>query len=426
MRCWFSKVLACGVAGSLGVVALSSPIRLSAEEPGELLKEATDLKEVASQQIRREVDVQLAAARETLGGNPRAAIDALKLLDDFVRRATEFSAEERAALRERIASVLRQASRIEIKQTAEDQERLANHAAAQEQQKALATIESRQMKLDQLTKRFMALVDEDRLAIAEETAAAATAQADPDSPLNASLPLNARANRYVREAQATRVERQRRVVDALQQTEVAHIPQSDEPPIVYQDAATWQELSRRRSGYSTDMYREKPAEAKIRKALEEQTECDFTEMPLGEVVGYLKDRHDIEIQLDTKSLEDMGASSETPITLHLKGVTLRSALRHILRQLDLTYTIQDEVLFVTTPDVAATLVVPHVYYVADLVLPIKSFPGSMGGFVGGGDNGSPGGLPFGQGQNGGSPFGNNQNGGNQNGNPFGQNGQNMF
>ena len=122
----------------------------------------------------------------------------------------------------------------------------------------------------------------------------------------------------------------------------------------------------------------------------------------------------------------MGASSETPITLHLKGVTLRSALRHLLRQLDLTYTIQDEVLFITTPDVAATLVVPHVYYVADLVLPIKSFPGSMGGFVGGGDNGSPGGMPFGQGQNGGSPFGNNQNGGNQNGNPFGQNGQNMF
>ena len=67
------------------------------------------------------------------------------------------------------------------------------------------------------------------------------------------------------------------------------------------------------------------------------------------MIDYLKDLHSIEIQIDEKALADMGIGSDTPITRNLKGITLRSALRLMLKELDLTYVIRDEVLSITTP-----------------------------------------------------------------------------
>ena len=48
----------------------------------------------------------------------------------------------------------------------------------------------------------------------------------------------------------------------------------------------------------------------------------------------------------------MGIGTDTPVTKNLKGITLRSALRLMLRELSLTYIIKDEVLLITTPEEA--------------------------------------------------------------------------
>ncbi|MGH7193470.1 MAG: hypothetical protein ACREJM_08045, partial [Candidatus Saccharimonadales bacterium] len=56
-----------------------------------------------------------------------------------------------------------------------------------------------------------------------------------------------------------------------------------------------------------------------------------------------------------------------PITLDVKGVTLGSALRLMLRELDLKYVIHNEALLITTAQQAATMVEPRVYMVGDLV-----------------------------------------------------------
>ena len=56
------------------------------------------------------------------------------------------------------------------------------------------------------------------------------------------------------------------------------------------------------------------------------------------------------------------------MTRNLKGVSLRSALNLMLRDLELTYTIQGEVLLITTPDEAESQLLTKVYDVADLVV----------------------------------------------------------
>jgi len=111
-----------------------------------------------------------------------------------------------------------------------------------------------------------------------------------------------------------------------------------------------------------------PAVEKIEKALKEPTEFSFVETRLNDVIDYLKKKHQIEIQIDRKALGDVGLDPSTlPITKKLKDLSLRSALRLLLHDVDLAYTIQDEVLLITTREEAETRLTTKVYAVADLL-----------------------------------------------------------
>jgi hypothetical protein len=109
------------------------------------------------------------------------------------------------------------------------------------------------------------------------------------------------------------------------------------------------------------------AEGKIRAALDSPTTMEFLETPLVDAVEYLKDLHAIEIQLDTKALEDDGTGTDTPVTGTLKGISLASALRLVLSRLELTYVVSDGVLLITTPQAVSRKVELRVYEVRDLM-----------------------------------------------------------
>ncbi len=108
------------------------------------------------------------------------------------------------------------------------------------------------------------------------------------------------------------------------------------------------------------------SEEKILAAIEQPTTLDFHESPLQTVVDYLKDLHPIEIQLDVKALEDGGMGSDTPVTCKVSGVSLRSGLRMLVSRVDLAFHIRDEVLQITSKEVADAELVTRTYPVADL------------------------------------------------------------
>jgi hypothetical protein len=81
----------------------------------------------------------------------------------------------------------------------------------------------------------------------------------------------------------------------------------------------------------------------------------------------LKDLHHVEIQLDQKALEDSGIALDKPVTKNLKGISLRSGLGIVLRDLGLSYTIDNEVLLITTKEKADEMCITKVYDVGDLV-----------------------------------------------------------
>ena len=110
------------------------------------------------------------------------------------------------------------------------------------------------------------------------------------------------------------------------------------------------------------------AESAILKALAAPTTLDFVEEPLQGVVDYFIEEHDIQIVIDLRGLEDVNIGSDVPITRTLSGISLRSALDLVLRDLDLTWTIYSEVLLITTPDDADLLQTTKTYDVGDLVV----------------------------------------------------------
>lgn len=91
----------------------------------------------------------------------------------------------------------------------------------------------------------------------------------------------------------------------------------------------------------------------IEQKLAETMAVDFPEeLTVKQFVELLNQRFGVKIILDDVALEEYGIETDTMIRPQHQEGTLRSLLRFHLRDLELTYTIQDDVLIVTTEEEA--------------------------------------------------------------------------
>mgnify|MGYP007065671426 CR=1 FL=1 len=160
-------------------------------------------------------------------------------------------------------------------------------------------------------------------------------------------------------------------LDTLYQVQRAAIPVPDDGSIRYPSAEKWRRVTARRpdESRSSTLSHGEASEKRIEQALGSPTEFDFVEVPLAEAVEYLKGLHGVEIQIDELALAEAGIGTDTPITRELKGISLRSALRLILRDFDLTFVIQDEVILITSQENGRNHRETRVYSLGDLTLP---------------------------------------------------------
>ena len=279
--------------------------------------------------IQGEVNNQLRQAAGRMGAEPDRVGNDLRLMQQQVKQASELSPEVRSQLLGRLERALQEAGRRSVEKEHRDLDRLGAAAAAEERLRITQSLDRNQEKVKQLMDRFNSLMSEGRYLLAEEAAANEVQEMMPQDPVAVAAVLDARTTRYVQQALVTNATRRKAVVDCLAQVEYAHIPFVDDQPIVYPDAQVWEELSLRRKKWkdfaSADIKDQKGAAARIRKALDQPTSIEFVEAPLQDVIDYLKDLHGIEIQIDTKALEDASIGPDTPVTRNLKGITLKSA-----------------------------------------------------------------------------------------------------
>lgn len=104
----------------------------------------------------------------------------------------------------------------------------------------------------------------------------------------------------------------------------------------------------------------------VEDKLEVPTDLQYLDTPLGDVLIDLELRHKLDMELDERALTADGLSSETPISLSLKGAPLVKALDEILEPHGLTWILCDGLVVITTKTAAETKEMIRVYSLAAL------------------------------------------------------------
>jgi hypothetical protein len=109
-----------------------------------------------------------------------------------------------------------------------------------------------------------------------------------------------------------------------------------------------------------------PAEKKIRERLERREDVDFHELRLSGLLDYLR-KQGLPVTVDEQGLADAGGSLDLLLTFTAKQVSLKFALRSMLKEHELGYLIRDGALVVTTDSAVKEYVRFGIYPVTDLL-----------------------------------------------------------
>jgi hypothetical protein len=108
-------------------------------------------------------------------------------------------------------------------------------------------------------------------------------------------------------------------------------------------------------------------EARVGTALQSKIDVDFKDATLTTVAEFFENALGVNVYFNRRALNEVAVDpATTPVTLNVKGISAQSALRLVLAPHDLTWTVENEVLAITTPDAVNQELVTRVYPVGDL------------------------------------------------------------
>ncbi|MGI9470509.1 MAG: hypothetical protein ACR2NZ_03175 [Rubripirellula sp.] len=118
-----------------------------------------------------------------------------------------------------------------------------------------------------------------------------------------------------------------------------------------------------RKGISTDRWlSDSKSVQEIVERLGQSISIEAVEEPLSDLVVALSETSGIPIVIDRRALEEIGLSSDEPVSINLSNISFRAVLRLMLRSLDLTYLIDDEVMQITTIEAAEQNLRGRIYF----------------------------------------------------------------
>ena len=309
-------------------ISLLSAAALPAQEPTDLLDQIQRMATVAAQKLESDVRAALREAERLAVSHPDEAVAQLQRALAQVEDSTALSEQRRETLKR----LLKDRIRVTAARDA-----FSGGSQNRPDRTTLETI----LQLREGIKRW---------------------QHDGNRPptQTAADRINPTATRLAENRQLQN-ERERRGNDALREVDkTALLPKSD-----YELPRDWKARTQTRKG-SNDL----PLTAKERQilqTLDSTISVAFKNSRFQEVIEYLQTVTCLPIIVNKAALEEVGASYDTPITLQVKGVTVRSLLRKILGDVGLTYVIRDQAIQAVTPQQARAMLVVRVYYIGDLL-----------------------------------------------------------
>jgi hypothetical protein len=115
-------------------------------------------------------------------------------------------------------------------------------------------------------------------------------------------------------------------------------------------------------------------EEKIEQVLRQPVDVEVREARLEEVADQLGDRFGIHIRLRKQALEDVGVGESTRVISTFRGITLASALAHLLDPIDATFSVDSDSLVITTKSDAESMQSTRIYDVSGLLGSYRGLP----------------------------------------------------
>ena len=109
-------------------------------------------------------------------------------------------------------------------------------------------------------------------------------------------------------------------------------------------------------------------EEKLERLLAQKVEFKINVAPISEVFETLGYEYGVDFVLDCRAMADEGLIPDPPISISVSDVSLASAVDRILAQVDLSWTVRDATVLITSIDEAESMLTTKVYDVTDLVV----------------------------------------------------------
>ena len=398
------------------------------------IEEANRLQSVAQQLLTSAVNDRIEQARGELNrDNPESALNLLRLgltaVDADASVPQDTKRDLRSRLSAQIQATIRRDEEIQLRRA----ETLRRQASAQQNALILQQLETNEATVNALMVRFDTLMAQGQYNVlfnggtgniaeaiapfneahtyAQQARALEPGSAAPRAGIQVSQYEGSLATELANEEL-----KEYRFLQTMNDVTRASVPFPDTITIEYPDASHWREISEKRiKRYESVSLDTRDAKTtRILQEMDKPVSMPFaTETPLEDVIRYIKNAttgpglpSGIPIYVDPVGLTEAEMTMASPITLNLEGVTLKQSLKLLLKQLDLTYTVKDGLMTITSVDSPDQPTEIRVYPVADLALiPYSLIGGGGGGGLGGGGGGLGGGGGGGLGGGGGGGLG---------------------
>ena len=229
-----------------------------------------------------------------------------------------------------------------------------------------------EQELAELVDQFNELYEQRRYPEANKIAKQAK-ELDPENPVSVMMDLKSQFAWRNDTNQRIKSEKEEGFWGALRDVDQASaINVSDANPLVYGD--NWNELSERRKYGRADARVHSEQEMRVYNSLKNPISLHFDNAPLAQVLKFISETQGINVVVDEAGLSEEGLTSSIPVSINLDGITMKSAMNLLLKPLNLDYTIEDEVLKITSKLRQQGDMVASVYQVADLVVPVSIHP----------------------------------------------------
>lgn len=329
------------------------------------------MQEIEFQKFREE---GLAAQREaTERFQARETDRALDLLHDHLEKleSSKLDREKVAMLRRPIEDRLQKLQMLKSQQEFEEIQRGQKDVVSRTQLHHALAEKQKNDQVAGLMKQFNNLMKEGKYREAGYAAAKAH-ELDPDNVAADAAMHISEIQRNLTTAREGKKNREDLFVTSLNAAEDEGPAVDDKDPLKY-DKKFFDERVKNRDGskYITS-HLKSDKERKIERSLDQPMNLQFKDTPLKDVIDTIREQTGINVVPDMPALDEENVSLDRPVTMNLEGVSMKCALNLLLRQVKLTYVINNEVLNITTDKHARGKLVQRTWPVADLVIPVDN------------------------------------------------------